>query len=83
MIGLIMGSRPVQYLLMGLAFVGAVLGALKLYGNSVRREALAEVEAAGAKKSLQTAKEIGNAVEASRASGGTWHDRLRAHTGQR
>lgn len=79
MLGLIMGSRPVQYLLLGLAFVGAVLGAFRLYGNSVRREALAEVRAKTAEKSLQTAKEIGNAVEASRASGGAWYDRLSAH----
>lgn len=83
MIGLIMSSRPVQYLLLGLAFIGAVLGGLRMYRGAVRKEALAEVRAKTAEKSLQTASEIGNAVEASRTGGGSWHDRLRAHSGQR
>jgi Flp pilus assembly protein TadB len=48
-----------------------------------RKEERAENRVKAAETSLKTIKEVENAIDRSRASGGSWHDRLRAHRDKR
>jgi Flp pilus assembly protein TadB len=48
-----------------------------------RKQERAETRVKAAETSLKTRKEVENAIDRSRASGGSWHDRLRAHRDKR
>jgi flagellin-like hook-associated protein FlgL len=48
-----------------------------------RKQERAENRVKAAETSLKTIKDVENAIDRSRASGGSWHDRLRAHRDKR
>jgi hypothetical protein len=48
-----------------------------------RKQERAENRVKAAETSIKTIKEIENAIDRSRASGGSWHDRLRNHRDKR
>lgn len=62
------------------AIVAGLFGWAKLAGRKADR---AERRADAAEAHIETRKDVEDAVEASRAGGGTWHDRLRAHAEKR
>ena len=68
------------------ALVGAAAGfflgirwGIRFAEMSATATARAEVERARTEAALETIKAVEDAVEVSRAGGGGWHDRLRAH----
>jgi hypothetical protein len=48
-----------------------------------RKDERAENRVKAAETHIETRKDVENAIDRSRASGGAWHDRLRAHRDKR
>jgi predicted homoserine dehydrogenase-like protein len=69
----IMGSRVGRWL----ALAGAVIMAVAALRWDAARDAIKDAKHKQAKADLKTVKDVGDAIEKSRADGASWHDRLR------
>jgi hypothetical protein len=58
-------------------------GALAKAKRDGRKQERAENRVKAAETHIKTRKDVENAIDRSRASGGAWHDRLRAHRDKR